>query len=161
MKKLTLLLAVVGVAAVAGAMYTASASGSPQSAGPTAKQFKALKKQVASLSNTVKALKAVVVVDTGVLVACDAHTLPIGQFGNPTGNPAEGYHYLLPSANPQEILTTALDVTSPSDPNAAFLTYGTSSCSTALGGALRHAAGKAGIRLSHASSHPSFLAHRP
>ena len=47
-------LMLVGVAAVAGAMYVAAASGSQQSAGPTAKQFKALKAQVATLSKKVK-----------------------------------------------------------------------------------------------------------
>jgi hypothetical protein len=44
----------VGVAAVAGAMYVAAASGSQQSSGPTAKQFKALKTQVAALSKKLK-----------------------------------------------------------------------------------------------------------
>jgi hypothetical protein len=47
-------LMLVGVAAVAGAMYVAAASGSQQSAGPTAKQFKALKTQVAALSKKLK-----------------------------------------------------------------------------------------------------------
>jgi len=47
-------LMLVGVAAVAGAMYVAAASGSQQSTGPTAKQFKALKAQVATLSKKVK-----------------------------------------------------------------------------------------------------------
>jgi hypothetical protein len=47
-------LMLVGVAAVAGAMYVAAASGSRQSTGPTAKQFKALKTQVAALSKKLK-----------------------------------------------------------------------------------------------------------
>jgi hypothetical protein len=47
-------LMLVGVAAVAGAMYVAAASGSQQSTGPTAKQFKALKTQVAALSKKLK-----------------------------------------------------------------------------------------------------------
>ena len=47
-------LMLVGVAAVAGAMYVAAASGSQQSTGPTAKQFKALKAQVATLSKKLK-----------------------------------------------------------------------------------------------------------
>lgn len=47
-------LMLVGVAAVAGAMYVAAASGSQQSSGPTAKQFKALKTQVAALSKKLK-----------------------------------------------------------------------------------------------------------
>lgn len=47
-------LMLVGVAAVAGVMYVAAASGSQQSSGPTAKQFKALKTQVAALSKKLK-----------------------------------------------------------------------------------------------------------
>lgn len=47
-------LMMAGVAAVAGAMYVATASGSQQSRGPTAKQFKALKTQVATLSKKLK-----------------------------------------------------------------------------------------------------------
>ena len=47
-------LMLMGVAAVAGAMYVAAASGSQQSSGPTAKQFKALKTQVAALSKKLK-----------------------------------------------------------------------------------------------------------
>jgi hypothetical protein len=48
-------LMLVGVAVVAAAMYVAAAPGSQQASGPTAKQFKALKAQVASLSKKLKA----------------------------------------------------------------------------------------------------------
>lgn len=51
-------LMLVGVAAVAGAMYVAAASGSQQSGGVTAKQFKALKAQVATLSKKVKSTQS-------------------------------------------------------------------------------------------------------
>lgn len=47
-------LMLVGVAVVAAAMYVAASPASQQSSGPTAKQFKALKAQVASLSKTLK-----------------------------------------------------------------------------------------------------------
>jgi hypothetical protein len=50
-------LMLVGVAAVAGAMYVAAAPGSRQASPPTARQFAALKKQVSSLSTKLKALK--------------------------------------------------------------------------------------------------------
>jgi hypothetical protein len=56
-----------GVAAVAGAMYVASAAGGQQSRGPSARQFAALKKQVAGLSNTVKALKSSVASDEATI----------------------------------------------------------------------------------------------
>jgi hypothetical protein len=42
------LLMLVSVAVVAGTMYVAASSASQQATGPTAKQFNALKKQVAS-----------------------------------------------------------------------------------------------------------------
>ena len=46
----------VGVAVVAGAMYVAASPASRQAAAPSARQFAALKKQVAGLSKTLKAL---------------------------------------------------------------------------------------------------------
>jgi outer membrane murein-binding lipoprotein Lpp len=49
-------LMLVGVAAVAGAMYVAAAPGSRQASPPTARQFATLKRQVASLSTKLKAL---------------------------------------------------------------------------------------------------------
>jgi outer membrane murein-binding lipoprotein Lpp len=47
-------LMLMSVAVVAAAMYVAAGSASQQSTGPTAKQFKALKAQVAALSKRVK-----------------------------------------------------------------------------------------------------------
>jgi hypothetical protein len=72
-------------------MYVAAASGSQQSRGPTAKQFKALKKQVATLSKTLKQVKseadaAVVIIANCYLTTDSAGsritTLPVSQFGN-------------------------------------------------------------------------------
>ena len=156
---MTRLLMLLGVAAVAGAMYVATASGSQQSAGPTVtvKQFKALKKQVATLKATVKVLKTAVIADTGVLVACDAHAVPIGQFGD-AQNGAYGYHYLQPDGT-TEIVTSALDISSASDTGAGWFAYGSSSCNTALGGLRRNAA-RAGVRLPRTSSHPTLNAHQ-
>ena len=48
----------VGVAVVAAAMYVAASPASQQAGRPSAKQFAALKKQVASLSKTLKPVKA-------------------------------------------------------------------------------------------------------
>src|SRR6266513_2759924 len=104
---MTRLLMLLGVAAVAGAMYVATASGSQQSAGVTAKQFKALKNAV--------------IADTGVLVACDAHAVPINQFGD-AQNGAYGYHYLQPDGT-TEIVTRALDISSASDTGAGWFAY--------------------------------------
>jgi len=147
------------VATVAGAMYVAASPASQQSSGPTAKQFKALKKQVAALSKTLKQVKTLVGVETGVLVACDQHAVPINDFGD-FQNGTYGYHYLQPDGV-TEIKTSALDISSASDTGAGWFAFGDSTCNTALGGALRHAAAKAGIRLPHAlSHHPSLTAHQ-
>lgn len=94
-------LMLVGVAAVAGAMYVAAASGSQQSAGPTAKQFNALKKQVATLSKTLKLVKATAVdadgfvrscllsTNSGVVGASQDGSTTVGQPGYVFGTTAE------------------------------------------------------------------------
>jgi hypothetical protein len=161
-------LMLVGVAVVAAAMYVAASPASRQAKGPTAKQFNALKKQVASLSKTVKTLKAVTAIDTGVLAACDQLAVPIDQFGNPqptdTSTP-EGYEYGKGPTFPgtQEFFTTGLDVTDPTlDTGALFITGGDSTCASLINpSALRHGAAKVGVMLPHASMHaPAFTAHQ-
>jgi hypothetical protein len=153
-------LMLVAVATVAGAMYVAASPASQQSRGPTAKQFSALKKQVASLSKTVKALTALGGIEVTLIKDCDQIAQPVDQFGDNV-NQTEGYHYALPTGqNPQEILTTALDAAVPTDPTAIFFTGGDASCGTLVNGsALRHAAAKAGLQLRHGSVHP-FAAHQ-
>lgn len=152
-------LMLIGVAVVAGAMYVAAASGSQQAKAPTAKQFKALKKQVTSLSKTVKAVKTVAAAELTVLADCDAGAAPIAEFGDPSGT--FGYHYVQPDKT-TEILTSALDLTSSSDTNAGWFAFGSSTCGTVLNtSGLRHAAARAGIQLPHAAAHlPSLAAHR-
>ena len=80
----------VGVAIVAAAMYVAVASGSQQSRGPTARQFNALKKEVTSLSKTLKTVKteaddAVTIIGGCYLTASGSSAtftvLPVAQFG--------------------------------------------------------------------------------
>lgn len=72
-------LMLVGVAVVAAAMYVAASPASQQSKGPTAKQFNALKKQVTSLSKSLKA-------DSALLKAFVKVAVPINQFGDPDGS---------------------------------------------------------------------------
>jgi len=140
-------LMLVGVAVVAAAMYVAAAPGSQQSAGPTAKQFAALKKQVASLSKTVKTVKKLATAEAVLLGDCDKVAVPIDQFGDGTAAQTEGYMYNQPSGAGQ-FLTTALDVSDSSDTGALYITGGDASCAGLFGGSqLRHAAAQAGIRL--------------
>src|SRR5262249_52562468 len=96
-------LMLVGVAVVAAAMYVAAAPGSQQGKAPTARQFSALKKQVAGLSKSVKALKAddaaakkVIVAEAKLLTDCIKIAVPINQFGDPDGSLSgtkQGYDY--------------------------------------------------------------------
>jgi hypothetical protein len=166
-------LMLVGVAVVAAAMYVAAAPGSQQAKAPTAKQFNALKKQVKSLSKTVKSLKAddaktktLATAEAAVLTACDQIAVPIDQFGNPqpTSGTAEGYEYGTGTITSptKEFFTTGLDVTDPTqDTGALWITGGDGTCNQLLNtSGLRHAALKAGAKLSHASHLPAFVAHQ-
>jgi hypothetical protein len=150
----------IGVAAIAGAMYVAAASGSQQSRGPTAKQFKALKAQVAGLKGQVTGLKGQVATLNGeaaavaqVLTTCMHGAVPIADFGDPNGT--FGYHWF--DSTDGEILTTALDVTSSSDPNALWITGSTgTACHTLLGAF----AAKAGAKLQPFKLPATFAAHK-
>jgi outer membrane murein-binding lipoprotein Lpp len=85
-------LMLVGVAVVAAAMYVAAGSASQQSRGPTMKQFKALKKQVATLNKTLKAVKSEADAALGIIGTCYLHqntdgtvgftAMPVSQFGS-------------------------------------------------------------------------------
>jgi hypothetical protein len=121
-------LMLVGVAVVAAAMYVAASPASQQSRGPTAKQFKALKKQVTTLSKTVKALKAdeakVKIAATNAagfiadcLVSTNAGALPINDFGSATGT---GYLIGTVTGGASSV-RTALDVDSSTPFNGAYV----------------------------------------
>jgi hypothetical protein len=120
----------VGVAAVAAAMYVAAGSASQQSKGPSAKQFAALKKQVATLTKTLKTVKAEAADADGFVQSClvsaNSGVLPINQFGDPAGTnsgTAQGYVYgtgagLTATNVPSPAYTTALDVDGSATPGA-------------------------------------------
>jgi hypothetical protein len=85
-------LMLVGVAAVAAAMYVAASPASQQAKGPTLKQFNALKKQVGSLKKTLKTVKSEADAAVGIIGACYLHqnadgtvsftVMPVSQFGD-------------------------------------------------------------------------------
>jgi hypothetical protein len=94
MKQLWML---VGVAVVAGTMYVAAAPGSRQATAPTARQFAALKKQVASLNKKLtaltkdeKAVKTAAVAAVEYIGACfldsngNIENLQVNDFGDTT-----------------------------------------------------------------------------
>jgi hypothetical protein len=160
-------LMLVGVAVVAAAMYVAAAPGSQQTKGPSAKQFSALKKQVATLSKTVKTVKTVATAEAKLLTDCVKVAIPVNQFGDPDGSLSgtpQGYDYGestfpgTPGAT-TGFFTTGLDVTDSTDTNAVWFVGGQAACGKDLGeSTLQHAAAKAGIRLPHATMHSfSFI----
>ena len=157
MKRFLLALSLV---AVAGATYVATAPGS-QTAGPTAAQFKALKKQVAKLQKDEGKVKNLAVEEAGLLADCMADALPIGQYGEGAGFASTfGYTWTDPTYNGgQPWLETALDVTAPDNPNALWVTGGTSKCGADVPAAIRKVSRLAGIRLHPAQLH-GFSARR-
>ena len=137
-------LMLVGVAAVAGAMYVAGASGSQQTKFAPESQVVALQKKVTSLSNQLKkTVKPEADFSVSYILSCLAsvdtsgnitiHTMPVSQRGNATSG------YLFGSNSASSTPTTALDI-NPSTP-AAQLQVFDPSC---LGSPLRHAAERAG-----------------
>jgi hypothetical protein len=105
-------LMLVGVAVVAAAMYVAASPASQQSSGPTLKQFTALKKQVATLSKKLKAVKSEADAAVGIIGTCYLHQNSDGTVGftvmqvSRLGNSSAGYLFGTSGANAP---TTALD----------------------------------------------------
>jgi hypothetical protein len=155
MQRFLLALALV---AVAGATYVATAPGS-QTAGPTAKQFKALKKEVAKLQKDETFVKALAIEEAVLLSDCMSEADPIGQFGD-TNNGTYGYSYSDPTINGgTPFLTSAIDFAKPADPNALWITGGTSICGTDINPAIRKIARLAGVHLP-AARHAGHAARR-
>jgi hypothetical protein len=122
----------VGVSAVVGTLYVATASGSQRSSVPTAKQFAALKKKVTGLKKEIDQVNKTEKQVISFLTCYSVGVVPVTQRGDPKGT--WGYQYNAYSGGavkPQ----TALDVaaTSPQallqavDPKcliAATITFG-------------------------------------
>ena len=78
----------VGVAVVAAAMYVAASPASQQAKAPSAKQFKALKKQVAALKKDETSVKKLTVALAEIVGGCyldtssNLVTLPVSEVGN-------------------------------------------------------------------------------
>lgn len=129
-------LMLVGVAVVAAAMYVAAGSASQQSKGVTQKQFKALKKQVATLSKTLKAVKSEADAALGIIGTCYLHqnadgtigftVMPVSQFGSTTST---GFLYG-PNGGPGSP-RTALDIATSSP--QAYLQQVDPQCATVNG----------------------------
>jgi hypothetical protein len=106
------------VAVVASAMYVAASPASEQSRGPTAKQFNALKKQVARMSKTLKAVKGQAQYARDYVHDClrstEAGAMPVSEFGD-AANHTHGYQYF---DGTKTYWTTALDIDTSTTPGA-------------------------------------------
>jgi hypothetical protein len=131
------LLMFVGVAVIAAAMYVAASPASQQSSGVTAKQFSALKKQVASLSKSLKSTRKEADAVAGFLSDCflsqNAGVWGVSQFGDgqsPVGSGTFGYWYTDNGTNYFNI--TALDFDGSTTPEAFFQAVDPTCVNTAL-----------------------------
>ena len=131
MKRFLLVLALV---AVAGATYVATAPGS-QTAGPTARQFNILKRQVAVLKGHLGQVRH-------LLHDCMYSGAPITRRGDWQSDPVPtfGYSYSDPSINSgAPFPETALDIANNSDSNVGWIAVGGPKCGADLGTSLRKA----------------------
>jgi predicted MFS family arabinose efflux permease len=130
-------LMLVGVAVVAAAMYVAASPASQQSSGPTAKQFNALKKQVATLAKKLKTAQTDINTVAFAYVHC---SLPSEIGVSQRGTSTSGYLFGTSAVNSP---TTALDLVA-TNPTYVLTPYNTSDtgCQSLIGAApLRHNAG--------------------
>jgi hypothetical protein len=137
-------LMLVGVAAVAAAMYVAASPASQQSRGPSLKQFNALKKQVATLNKKLKTVTSEADAAVGIIGTCYLHQnsdgtvgfnfMPVSQFGNSTQG------FLFGTTATPTSTRSALDINAASP--QAYLQEMDPQCATVAG--LRHGVMRSG-----------------
>jgi hypothetical protein len=137
-------LTLLAVAAIAGAMYVAAAPGGLRSAGPTAKQFKALKASVTKLQKQVKTLKTEAGAALAIEELCIMHA-PVGV--SQLGTSSSGYLFGAPQTAgtvSAASATSALNL-APSTPQYRLFAVNTSQsdCVTLANTASTHAAARA------------------
>jgi hypothetical protein len=100
----------LALVAVAAATYVATAPGGLKAGSPTARQFAALKRQVARLQKQVKSVKNEADAGLGVSLLCIMHK-PVGV--DQVGTSSSGYLFGPPQTAPTAVTaaaTTALDL---------------------------------------------------
>jgi hypothetical protein len=130
-------LMLLGVAAIAGMMYVAAASGSQRSVGVTTKQFAALERQVGALSKKVKTAQSDVNSVAYVYAHCSLHS----QIGiDRRGGSTFGYSYSPDGVNSS--FATALDLDTSGTPNYIITPFNNADagCRSLIGTALRQRA---------------------
>ena len=123
------LLMLVAVAVVASVMYVAASPASQQSRGPTAKQYRALKKQVAKMSKVLKTVKRQAQYARDYVHDClrstGAGAVAVSEFGDAVTH-TFGYQYFDGTSTHY---TTALDLdTNPSSTTAMNLQKVAAAC---------------------------------
>jgi hypothetical protein len=137
-------LTLLAVAAIAGVMYVTAAPGGLRSAGPTAKQFKALKASVTKLQKQLKTVKTEAEAGLAIEELCIMHA-PVGV--SQLGTSSSGYLFGPPQTTPTASTasaTSALDL-APSSPQYRLLALNTSQadCVTLANTASTHATARA------------------
>jgi hypothetical protein len=133
----------VGVAVVAAAMYVAASPASQQAKAPSAKQFKALQKQVAALKKDETSVKKLTIALADIVGGCylDSNanlvTLPVSEFGNTSS----GFVFGTPNTTTGQTARSALDINATSP--TADLQEVNPTCLSASG--LKHGTGRAGV----------------
>jgi hypothetical protein len=134
----------VGVAVVAAAMYVAASPASQQAKAPSAKQFKALQKQVAALKKDETSVKKLTIALATIVGGCyldssgNIVTLPVSDFGTTT----LGFLFGAPGTPPASATArSALDINATSP--TAELQEVNPTCLSASG--LKHGTGRAGV----------------
>ena len=138
-------LTLLAVAAIAGVMYVTAAPGGLRSAGPTAKQFKALKASVTKLQKQLKTVKTEAEAGLAIEELCIMHA-PVGV--SQLGTSSSGYLFGPPQTSGQPSAgasaTSALDLAA-STPQYRLFALNTSQadCVTLANTASTHAAARA------------------
>jgi hypothetical protein len=133
----------VGVAVVAAAMYVAASPASQQAKAPSAKQFKALQKQVAALKKDETSVKKLTIALADIVGGCylDSNanlvTLPVSEFGNASS----GFVFGTPNTTTGQTARSALDINATTP--TADLQEVNPTCLSASG--LKHGTGRAGV----------------
>jgi hypothetical protein len=139
-------LMLVGVAVVAAAMYVAASPASHQATGPTAAQFNALKKQVATLSKKLKSTKSEADEAVGFIGQClvsqNAGVWGVSEFGDGQAG-TFGYFYTDTGDKTNPQLVTALDFDGSANPQT-YLQAVDPGC---VGPALKHRLTRESARL--------------
>jgi hypothetical protein len=124
-------------------MYVAASPASQQAKAPSAKQFKALQKQVAALKKDETSVKKLTIALADIVGGCylDSNanlvTLPVSEFGNASS----GFVFGTPNTTTGQTARSALDINATTP--TADLQEVNPTCLSASG--LKHGTGRAGV----------------